>query len=920
MRVLLLALAAVTAPLWAAEGTEPTFLRRQVASVRAQDGYRAVFGAGDPDSKMLKGIARFGELVVDAGASSATNLYAAEENVWVVLEGSGTLRYGDQDVAVSRHDFLYLPPGVRHSLACQSGPACRVVVMGFRIPAGRSVSLPPKALVANMDEVPKQVVGNHPPSTLYQLLMGDTRSKRDRLAAAHVLTSLFVMEIAPGGTNQPHHHEREEEIYLLLEGAGDMVAGGGLEGVEGRYASRPGDAFFFRLNCTVGFYNTGPATARILAVRSLFPFDRPASAATASEDRAVARWVIRQGGSVIPEGQRRPIWRLEELPEADFRLHTVDLTGAIMDPSDLDPWLGKFSGLKALYLNGRTWHSRPPAISAASLAVVATIPGLEKFGVSLPVQTDIPIEDGGIANLAPLKGLRELRLRQTKIRGRTLGTFTQLRLLDASYTPLDDAGMRSLAGMTQLERLHLRDTLVTDEGLRSLVDLRQLEELDLSGARITDAGLAHLKDLTRLKRLNLLGAAVTDEGLAHLAGMTGLEELNLYRSQVTNAGLERLAALGSLHHLDVRYTRSTGAGVAALRARRPECKVAFLELGTSRPATPRLPAPRDDKAIAEWVQSLGGKALLKGGRLREVSLASTPITDAQMELLAGLAGIEKLDLAFTEVGDVGARSLGGLAALTELDLSHTTLTDRGLEHVAGLRSLRRLSLNETLVGGQGLGHLAGLAALQELNLAGLAVGDDGLRRLAAFSSLERLSLAHSDSTDSGLAHLATLTRLRRLDLTGADIGDRGLAHLGRLASLEDLSLGHGRFTDKGIESLQPLTKLAVLELVRTRVSDRGLESIGKLQNLVRLNLDYTAVSDAGLAHLARLERLTELKLNSATVTDAGLAQLKALAGLQVLNLYHTLVTEKGYQELRAALPNCRIIWDRNSSLPNRRGS
>jgi len=82
------------------------------------------------------------------------------------------------------------------------------------------------------------------------------------------------MEFAPGGTNFPHNHEREEEIYLLLSGTGDMVAGGGMDGLEGRHPARPGDAYFFRLNCTVGFYAStqpGSETARILAVRSLFP-------------------------------------------------------------------------------------------------------------------------------------------------------------------------------------------------------------------------------------------------------------------------------------------------------------------------------------------------------------------------------------------------------------------------------------------------------------------------------------------------------------------------------------------------------------------------------------------------------------------------------------------------------------------------
>ena len=101
--------------------------------------------------------------------------------------------------------------------------------------------------------------------------MGDVDSKRDRIAAGRVLTSLFLMEIAPNGTNFPHHHEREEEIYLVLDGHGDMVAGGGMDGVEGRHPAKAGDAYFFRLNCTVGYYSAPGVKSRILAVRSGIP-------------------------------------------------------------------------------------------------------------------------------------------------------------------------------------------------------------------------------------------------------------------------------------------------------------------------------------------------------------------------------------------------------------------------------------------------------------------------------------------------------------------------------------------------------------------------------------------------------------------------------------------------------------------------
>src|SRR5437899_9696322 len=42
---------------------------------------------------------------------------------------------------------------------------------------------------------------------------------------------------------------------LVLDGKGQIAAGGGMDGVEGLHPAKPGDAYYFRPNCTVGFYN-----------------------------------------------------------------------------------------------------------------------------------------------------------------------------------------------------------------------------------------------------------------------------------------------------------------------------------------------------------------------------------------------------------------------------------------------------------------------------------------------------------------------------------------------------------------------------------------------------------------------------------------------------------------------------------------
>jgi mannose-6-phosphate isomerase-like protein (cupin superfamily) len=261
----------------AERSVDPTFLHRRLPDVapKAMDvstdtcAYKPLFGAGDSATSIVRGVARFGEITVAPGGACKPVSYAGEEQAYVILEGKGGLRYGESTSEVKRNDFMYLAPGVTHAITNSSNAPVRLIVMGFKVAPGGAPS--PKLQIANIDEIKKQTVGGHPDSVVYQLMMGDTNSKRDRIAAGRRITSLFLMEFQPGGTNFPHHHDSEEEIYLLLDGQGEMVAGGGMDGVEARFPATPGDAYFFRLNCTVGFYNGNGGPAHILAVRSVYP-------------------------------------------------------------------------------------------------------------------------------------------------------------------------------------------------------------------------------------------------------------------------------------------------------------------------------------------------------------------------------------------------------------------------------------------------------------------------------------------------------------------------------------------------------------------------------------------------------------------------------------------------------------------------
>ena len=174
---------------------------------------------------LLKSVARYGELTVDPDGTTALVAYPAQrKGLCRRLEGSGTLLYGDEKAPIKKNDFMYLPVGVRHGIANKSSAPVKVMVMGYRIPDGAGVKPTPKMMLDTADDVKLQILPSHGPSAQFKLLMGTTASTRDKLSAAYVMTSLFIMDFAPGGTNIPHHHATEEEIYLLLRGSGDMVA------------------------------------------------------------------------------------------------------------------------------------------------------------------------------------------------------------------------------------------------------------------------------------------------------------------------------------------------------------------------------------------------------------------------------------------------------------------------------------------------------------------------------------------------------------------------------------------------------------------------------------------------------------------------------------------------------------------------
>jgi mannose-6-phosphate isomerase-like protein (cupin superfamily) len=263
---------------------DPSWLHRYVPSLREGKNelssptchWKPIFGEGDSENHLPRTLTRFAEVSIEANGSCQPVQYDREEEIYFILKGIGVLGYGNASYPMRANDFTYLPPGTKHSISNQSRDQAQVLVMGFKIPSGSIAALSATPKIVNVDGLTEQTVEGHPSSVLYKLLIGPRTGKRDAINEAYVVVDFFLMDFAPGGTNSPHHHEVAEEAYLVVDGEGEMVAGGGMDGVEGRHSAKAGDAYYFRQNCTVGFYNQNKpgAKAHILAVRARVPLPK----------------------------------------------------------------------------------------------------------------------------------------------------------------------------------------------------------------------------------------------------------------------------------------------------------------------------------------------------------------------------------------------------------------------------------------------------------------------------------------------------------------------------------------------------------------------------------------------------------------------------------------------------------------------
>ncbi len=129
-------------------------------------------------------------------------------------------------------------------------------------------------------------------------------------------------------------------------------------------------------------------------------------------------------------------------------------------------------------------------------------------------------------------------------------------------------------------------------------------------------------------------------------------------------------------------------------------------------------------------------------------------------------------------------------------------SDAAIQYLQPLTGLEGLALWETNVGDEALTYVKSLHNLKWLDIGDTKITDDGLRQISEMSSLEELILLNDQITDSGIAHIQSLPQLRTLDLMNTLVTDQVIESLSKMTRLKYLRIFDTQMTERGYNQLQ----------------------------------------------------------------------------------------------------------------------
>jgi Leucine-rich repeat (LRR) protein len=241
------------------------------------------------------------------------------------------------------------------------------------------------------------------------------------------------------------------------------------------------------------------------------------------------------------------------------------------------------AGLTKLYLGSS-------GITGSGLANLAPLKKLQYLSLK-----QLPIDDTIIAKLPDFPALQYLGLDGTKVGDeglKAVGRYLQLQVIWLDNTAVTDAGLVHLKSLTNLRTLYVPGTNTAGPGIAELRHLPNLTSISLKSSKLSPESLKHVAQLEQLESLGLDYTNVTDEQLSDLSGLSRLRILWLSNTRIGDAGAEHLKSLKSLQIVHLSDTQVTSEGATELQRALPACQVTMGSRFEQSGAVPRNPPPR----------------------------------------------------------------------------------------------------------------------------------------------------------------------------------------------------------------------------------------------------------------------------------------------------------------------------------------
>jgi len=341
-------------------------------------------------------------------------------------------------------------------------------------------------------------------------------------------------------------------------------------------------------------------------------------------------------------------------------------------------------------------------ITDRGLEALRSLSVLRKFDMGWAPQ----ITDAGVRNLASCDHLESVNLMGTLTGDgaiRALAGKPRLRHFQTGRN-VTDRGIALLhefpAFKTDGEQNHLMlDGPFTDAGVARLVGLEGLSSLSFFWhcTGLTAAGFETLRHLPSLSALACEHRQPIDDAMPHIAAIPRLRMLTA--NDCGDAGFVAISQAATLECLGAGGSRLTGRGFAAL---------------ATMPALRRLAV--DCRNVDDAALSL----LPQFPALREFTPQG--FQDEGFRHIGRCEQLERLWCMYCpNTGDRATEYLADLLRLKMYYAGETQITDRSLEVLAGIASLERLEFWGCAgITNAGIGHLTRLPQLREITLDGLA--------------------------------------------------------------------------------------------------------------------------------------------------------------------------------------------------------